>query len=71
MSHKLSVCYRSTAMCHLNIFLDLRNWGGDFIEGCEVLYGASFPKGIERFWQRFYDRLETFDGNMARFAKCD
>ena len=58
-------------MCHKNVTLDLRNWGTDFITDCEVLYGASFPKGINKFWYRIAERINTFDENMSRFAKCE
>ena len=58
-------------MCHLNVFLDLKDWGGDFITDCEMPAGQSPPRNIGKFWNRISNKLDTFEGNMHRFAECD
>ena len=62
-------------MCHLCViyvyFLDLSNWGSDFITDCEMPAGESPPRNINKFWNRISNRLDIFEDNMHRFAQCD
>jgi len=30
-----------------------------------------YPKNLSKFWNRFSNRLDIFNENMKRFAKCD
>ena len=50
-------------------FLDLENWGEDYVEACEGLKLNAHNKN-EQWWLKYKTQLGKFKQNMNKFAKC-
>ena len=52
-------------MRHYYFFLDLENWGSDYVLACENATTRN-----EDWWAKYVGQMEKFKQNMMKFAKC-